>query len=173
MKKILKFIIVGLLFGIFPGEIANQIIVHKNIGGFPIMVFFYIILLAFGYFINKFLKKKLFPTLLYFILFGIIGLLIEYFIILSQGLAIGMFTFWAFLFTLPRIFTDESGRFEDLKKKILRYWLISSFIVFLIFLVPSAKVGIYFGTLALIVQLMGFYIFYIPYLIRLHRLSKQ
>lgn len=175
MKSFIKFVSIGLLFAAFPGEIANQLIVHRSLTGFASTMIIYVFLLGFGFFINKIFKKKFIPTLLYFILFGIIGLLIEYFV-LGQGpeaYASGMFTFWAFLFTLPRIFTDESGQFEDLKKKILKYWLISSPIVLIVFLIPPLDVGTYLGIHAFMVQLAGFYVLYVPYLWRLHKLSGQ
>lgn len=175
MKNFFKFILVGLLFASFPGEIANQLIVHKTLSGFIKTIAIYSVLLGIGYFISKLFKRKLVPTLLYFIVFGIIGLLIEYFVV-GQGpeaYASGMFTFWALLFTLPRIFTDVSGQFEDHKKKFFKYWLISSPIVLIVFLIPPWDIGTYLGIHALMVQLIGFYFFYFPYLVRLHRLSKQ
>lgn len=176
MKNFFKFILVGLLFASFPGEIANQLIVHKTLSGFAETIAIYIVLLSTGYFISKLFKRKLIPTLLYFILFGIIGLLIEYFV-LGQGpeaSAVGMFTFWAFLFTLPRIFTDGSGEFVDLNnlnKNVIKYWLISSPLVLIVFLIPN--VGTYFGIILFIIQLLGFYVFYVPYLRHLYKLSGQ
>ncbi len=175
MKRLSKFILIGLLFAAYPGEIANQLIVHKTVWGFISTMIYYVVLLDIGYFINKLFKRKLVPTLLYFILFGIIGLLIEYFI-LGQGpeaYASGMFTFWAFLFTLPRIFTDDPGQFEDWKKRILKYWLISSTIVLAVFLIPPLDVGMYLGIHVLMVQLAGFYIFFFSYLKRLYYLLRQ
>ena len=218
MKLLLKFILIGLLFAAFPGEIANQIIVHKTLWGFASTMLIYSVLLFFGYFISKLFKRKLALTLLYFVLFGIIGLLIEYFII-GQGpeaYASGMFTFWAFLFTLPRIFTplenaadlpvrqagevggkkvwglgdvgglmppssltgfiDDSSQFEGWKKRVLKYWLISSPIVLIVFLIPPLDVGMYLGIHALMVQLVGFYVFFFFYLKQLyysHRTSRK
>lgn len=175
MKNFFKFILIGLLFASFPGEIANQLIVHKTLSGFAGTIAIYIVLLGIGYVINKLFKRKLVPTLLYFILFGIIGLLIEYFV-LGQGpeaYASGMFTFWAFLFTLPRIFTDESGQFEGWKKRVLKYWLISSPIVLIVFLILPLDVGTYLGIHVMMVQLAIFYVFYFSYLRRLHHLLKK
>lgn len=175
MKNLVKFILFGLLFSAYPGEIANQIIVHRTLQGFAGTMAIYMVLLTLGYWINKLFQRKLIPTLLYFVLFGVIGLLIEY-LIVGQGpeaSTVGMFTFWAMLFTLPRIFSDDSGQFEDLKKKITKYWFVSSPLVLLIFLIPPIDTGTYFGILAFLVQVMGFYVFYVSYLACLKRLERQ
>lgn len=174
MKNFIKFVTVGLLFAAFPGEIANQLIVHRSLTGFASTMATYVFLLGFGYFISKIFRRKVIPTLLYFVLFGILGLLFEY-LILGQGpeaSAVGMFTFWAFLFTLPRIFTDGSDEFADFKKKVTKYWLISSPLVLILFLIPH-EVGTYLGIILYVIQLLGFYVFYVPYLRHLHKLSGQ
>ena len=174
MKNFIIFITIGLLFAAIPGEIANQLIVHRSLTGFASTMVIYVFFLGFGYFISKIFKRKVIPTLLYFVLFGILGLLFEYLVLRQEpeASATGMFTFWAFLFTLPRIFTDGSGEFADFKKKVTKYWLISSPPVLIVFLIPH-DVGTYLGIILYVIQLLGFYVFYVPYLRRLHKLSGQ
>ncbi len=174
MKNFIKFVTIGLLFAAIPGEIANQLIVHRSLTGFASTMIIYVFFFSFGFFINKLFKPKFIPTLLYFVLFGILGLLFEY-LVLRQGpeaSAVGMFTFWAFLFTLPRIFTDGSDEFANFKKKVTKYWLISSPSVIIVFLIPH-DVGTYLGIILYVIQLLGFYVFFAPYLRRLHKLSGQ
>ena len=175
MKNFIKFVTIGLLFAAIPGEIANQLIVHRSLDGFASTMIIYVFLLGFGFFVNKIFKRNVIQTLLYFVLFGILGLLFEY-LVLRQGpeaSAVGMFTFWAFLFTLPRIFTDGSDEFADFKKKVTKYWLISSPLVLIVFLIDTPNVGTYFGIILFIIQLLGFYVFFVPYLRRLHRLKGK
>ena len=59
MKPLFKFIGIGLLFAAFPGEIANQLIVHKTLSGFVGTMAIYIVLLSIGYFISKLIPISL------------------------------------------------------------------------------------------------------------------
>lgn len=174
MDPLIKFILSGLLFAAFTGEIVNQLIVHNSVKGFLVTMVNYSVLLAFGYGIGKFFKKRVFSTVLYGILFGIIGLIIEY-IVLNQGaeaFAFGMFTFWAFLFLVPRIFVDASEYSKDIKRIFLNYTFISGSIVLLLFLIPNS-IGRYMGIIGLMIQIMGLYIPFLIYLKRLYANDEE
>jgi hypothetical protein len=131
MKTYLKFLLVGLLFSIFPAEIMNQLIIHKAPQALVGVALLYSILISAYYFIAK-LTRGTFMTVLYYVLPGILGLFIEWQFLGNSGvIAIGqisMFTFWGSLALLPYIFTDTRLFADKARKEILFFYIPYTFL---------------------------------------------
>ena len=109
--KFLKFIFIGILFSA-PIEFWNQIINLKNgwVAFFITMVI-YSVLLIIGYLINNKIEKldnKFLTSLIYFLFFGFLGLLVEWVLLGNSNVfflgQMAMFSFWAGMVFLPKIF---------------------------------------------------------------------
>jgi hypothetical protein len=104
MKKLLVFILLGLAFAA-PGEILNQILARRNVQAFRSTMISYAGLLLIGFFVGKGISavfKKSRARLIYYLLFGFLGLMVEWFLlgnapvlepfqVITQP---GMFTYW-------------------------------------------------------------------------------
>ena len=98
MRHFTQFVFIGLVFAV-PAEIWNQIFNLKTgLAGFVATMVIYAVLLAFAYFFS--LKiEKIKGMVFYFLFFGMVGLVVEWFILGNAGAAIltqfAMFSFWA------------------------------------------------------------------------------
>jgi len=138
MKPFLKFILIGCAFALLI-EFQFNILVTGNIGNFIFVLFFYPIYLALVYTVYKFGFKKIFKSksnlvFFYYLLFGIIGLMFEWFMIGNSpwlnpdASQIGMWSFWVALTVMPVIFLETEKKFQKLKKHI-KYYIISYAII--------------------------------------------
>jgi len=104
MKELLIFVLLGLLVAA-PGEVLNQILARHNVQAFRSTMISYTVLLLIGYFVGEGISsvcKKSRSRLIYYLLFGFLGLMVEWFLlgnapvlepfqIITQP---GMFTYW-------------------------------------------------------------------------------
>lgn len=153
MSNILKFILIGLGFAGVE-EFLTIAVIEEDLQGFFIVILLifpgYLILVYFSSKIIDYFWKKAIADVIYFFTYGMTGLMIEWFLI---GLSpwsnpeahpgamfifqVGMFSFWATISLVPRIFIDERKRFSNLKKTILKYYISYFGIVYIIaFLLP-------------------------------------
>jgi len=146
MKKIFFFII-GLLLAI-SAESFRFIIVEKQPAPWIAMIIAYTALLGLGYISSKYIKSNL----IYYISFGIFGLLLEVFVLgmFPQIVAVGIFgwvmwfSFWGSIFFIPRLYLKE-----ELHRPTIIF-IFSSAIVFTIFYLitkNTGSMGLFFGSL--------------------------
>ena len=129
MKTFFKFFFVGLIFN-GPPEIINQVYIHHSVAAFWATLRVYAIFLFVIFFLRKGYRRIVSnsPTsiVIWYILFGIFGLAIEWGLLGNAGVAwygqIAMFTFWGTFGLMPVIFT-EAPTFPDVIKSILTFAL--------------------------------------------------
>ena len=111
MKNLLIFVALGLLFAA-PGEVLNQILARQNVRAFGNTMISYSVLLFIGFFAGKgigALCGKSRSRLIYYLLFGSLGLMVEWRLlgnapvldplqIITQP---GMFTYWGTMLLAP------------------------------------------------------------------------
>jgi hypothetical protein len=176
MKKLLIFILLGLGFAA-PGEILNQILARQNFSAFGSTMISYMALLLIGFFVGKgisaaFNKSK--ARLVYYLLFGSLGLMVEWFLlgnapvlepfqIITQP---GMFTYWGTLVLAPCLITEPD--FGSLKRSFAKFFVAFSLLYLLIALVvPRSKGGIFFGFILFAAGTTALNYFYVKYFKRL------
>ncbi len=152
MKKLVAFILLGLGFSV-PGEILNQILARHNVRAFGSTMISYTILLFIGFFVEKaisatFEKPK--ARLVYYLLFGFLGLMVEWFLlgnapvlepfqVITQP---GMFTFWGTMLLGPWIVLE--AEFPALKWSFVRFFLLYSLVYLEVAMIlPKEKGGIF------------------------------
>ncbi len=178
MKKLPVFVLLGLAFAI-PGEILNQILARRNVRAFGSTLISYSVLLVIGFFVEKgmsaaFPKAK--SRLLYYLLFGFLGLMVEWFLlgnapVLDPLQAItqpGMFTFWGTMLLAPWLMLEPE--FPALKRAFARFFFgFSALYLAVALLVPRAKGGIYFGFILFAAGSTALNYFYVKYFRGLER----
>lgn len=156
MKKLLSFVLLGLLFAA-PGEVLNQILARQNVRAFRSTMISYAVLLLIGYLvgwgIGRMAKRRSRALLVYYLLFGTLGLMVEWFLlgnapVLDPFQVIvqpGMFTYWGTFMLAPCLIL-EPAPFTALKRSFLKFFLSFSLLYLLVALVlPRAKGGIFLG----------------------------
>ena len=154
MTQLLIFVLLGLLFAA-PGEVLNQILARQNLRAFGSTMISYTVLLIIGFFVGKGISmalRKSRARLLYYLLFGSLGLMVEWFLlgnspvlepfqIITQP---GMFTYWGTMLLGPWLILEPG--FAELKKAFIRFFVAFSLVYLLVaVVVPRSKGGIYFG----------------------------
>ena len=172
MKKVLIFISLGLLFAA-PGEILNQILARQNVSAFRSTMMSYAVLLLIGFFADKgvnALCNKFRARLIYYLLFGFLGLMVEWFLlgnapvlepfqIVTQP---GMFTYWGTLLLAPCLIMEPGS--VELKKSFARFFAsFSSLYLFVALVLPRDKGGIFFGFVLFAAGTMALNYFYVKY----------
>ncbi len=116
--------LVGLVFAALPGEVSNQVLVHRSVRGFAITMANYVWFLALTYAVSRWLERRLrdryVARLRYFLLYGFIGLAIEWFLLgvyplQPNPVQLMLFSFWAGMAITPCIFTDSPASPELLR----------------------------------------------------------
>lgn len=135
IKNLLIFIILGLLLTGF-AEWQNNVLMNPDIRGVPGYIstqVFNTILLLFGYLLFSFLKKKYSLSKTFFIQFtitGIMGLLIEWFLVgnnpLSPAVQTVMFVYWGSFLSIPGLFIVQTSK--QFRTSLLTYIIASGFI---------------------------------------------
>ena len=146
-KPIALFILVGLIFAAFPGEISNQLLVRRTTHGFVVTMLNYIWFLALGFQIRRsLLSRSKSPAIAlrrYYLFYGLLGLMIEWtllvpeFAFMIHPVQLAMFSFWAGMMTTPWIFVDgrNDESLQRIKLGVIRYmivWAIISLLPFVI-----------------------------------------
>lgn len=174
MKRMATFVVLGLLFAA-PGEVLNQILARHNVRAFGSTMISYTVLLVIGFFVEKgitalFRKSKSTARLIYYLLFGSLGLMVEWrllgnapvmdpFQIITQP---GMFTYWGTMLLAPCLLM-ETGM-GALKRSFATYFAAFSFLYLLVAaVVPKAKGGIFFGFVLFAAGTTGLNYFYVKY----------
>ena len=154
MATLLIFVLLGLLFAA-PGEVLNQILARHNVQAFGSTLISYTVLLFIGYFVGKGISsvcKKSRSRLIYYLLFGSVGLLVEWFLlgnapvlepfqIITQP---GMFTYRGTMLLAPCLMMEPD--FAELKKSFARFFVPFSLLYLIVgSVVPKDKVGIFFA----------------------------
>lgn len=154
MKQLSIFVFLGLLFAA-PGEILNQILARHDVRAFGNTMISYVVLLVIGQFVSKGIgavcpKSK--AKLIYYLLFGSLGLMVEWFLlgnapvlepfqVITQP---GMFTYWGTLLLAPCLIMEPG--FGRLKRSFARFFAMFSLLYLVVALVvPRDKGGIFFG----------------------------
>ena len=154
MMRLLIFVLLGLGFAA-PGEILNQILARQNVRAFGSTMISYTVLLLVGFFVGKgisaiFAKPK--ARLIYYLLFGFLGLMVEWFLlgnapvlepfqVITQP---GMFTYWGTMLLGPWLMMEPD--FRELKRSFGRFFvLFSAFYLLVALIIPRQKGGIFFG----------------------------
>jgi hypothetical protein len=141
----MHFILIGLIVAAFPGEISNQALVRHDILAFVFAMLFYIFFIGMAYFVTKgldrYIQSQFFAALLFFLLYGCVGLMIEWFVLgiytldFSNPAQFFMFLFWGSIVLLPKLFFDPA--LQILKKRLRWYLLLWSVVAFLPFIIAS------------------------------------
>jgi uncharacterized RDD family membrane protein YckC len=153
MNKTLKFILIGLVFAGVE-EFLTIALIKEDLSGFFIVMALvlplYLIAVYFSSKIINHLWRKEIADVIHFFTYGITGLMIEWFLI---GLSpwsnpeahpgtmiifqVGMFSFWATVSFVPRLFIDERKKFNKIKKAMLKFFVSYFAIVYIVaFLLP-------------------------------------
>ena len=172
MKKLLIFVLLGLLFAA-PGEVLNQILARHNVRAFRSTMISYTVLLLIGYFVGKGISsvcKKSRSRLIYYLLFGSLGLLVEWFLlgnapvldpfqIITQP---GMFTYWGTMLLAPCLMMEPD--MAELKKSFARFFASFSLLYLIVGLVvPKDKGGIFFAFVLFAAGMTALNYFYVKY----------
>jgi len=178
MKKPLSFVLLGLLFAA-PGEVLNQILARHNIRAFRSTMISYAALLSIGFFVDKGISSvctKSKARLIYYLLFGFLGLMVEWFLlgnapvlepfqIITQP---GMFTYWGTMLLAPCLMMEPG--FGDLKRSFARFFATFSLLYSLVgLIVPRSKGGIYFAFIIFATGTCALNWFYVKYFRKLAR----
>jgi hypothetical protein len=172
MKKLLTFVLLGLLFPA-PGEILNQILARHNVRAFRSTMISYLVLLLIGFFISEGISavcQKARARLTTYLLFGFLGLMVEWFLlgnapgfepfqIITQP---GMFTYWGTIMLAPCLMMEPG--FAELKNSFVRFFASFSLLYLLVVLVvPRAKGGIFLGFVLFAAGTTALNYFYVRY----------
>lgn len=172
MKKLLIFISIGLLFAA-PGEILNQILARENVRAFGSTMISYALLLLIGFFVGKGINSlcnKSRSRLIYYLLFGFLGLMVEWFLLgnapvlepLQIITQLGMFTYWGTMLLAPCLIMEPD--LAALKKSFATFFASFSLSYLLVALVvPRAKGGIFFGFILFAAGTSALNYFYVKY----------
>lgn len=157
LVSLVTFVALGLLLAA-PGEVLNQILARGDYKAFGSTMISYTILLAIGFWtyagILRVLRTRYRTTLVYYLLFASLGLMVEWFLLRNAPnlrdpfqpiTQLGMFTFWGTMLLGPRILM-ESTEFAPIKRSFIRFYLsFTSLYLLIASLVPKNRGGIYFG----------------------------
>jgi len=172
MKKLLIFVLLGLIFAA-PGEVLNQVLARHNVRAFRSTMISYTVLLLIGYFVGKGISsvcKKPRSRLIYYLLFGFLGLLVEWFLlgnapvlepfqIITQP---GMFTYWGTMLLAPCLMMEPD--FAELKKSFARFFASFSLLYLILgMVVPREKGGIFFAFVLFAAGTTALNYFYVKY----------
>ncbi len=178
MKRLLIFILLGLGFAA-PAELLNQILARQNPQAFRSTMTSYAVLLFIGFFVGKgisALQPKSRARLIYYLLFGTLGLMVEW-LLLGNAPALepfqvitqpGMFTYWGTMLLGPWLMMDPD--FAPWKRRFVSFFVsFSVFYLLVAFIVPRSKGGIFFGFVIFAAGTTALNYFYARYFKQLSR----
>ena len=182
MNKALKFILIGLVFAGVEEFLTIALIKEDLLGFFIVMVIvfpFYLIIVYFSSKIIDYFWRKETADVVHFFAYGVTGLMIEWFLIglspwsnpeahpgVMFAFQVGMFSFWATVSFVPRLFIDERKKFNKIKRTMLKFYVTYFVLVYIIaFLLPlHARFAILILLIIVGYSLMN--IFYIQYFMK-------
>ena len=133
MKTWFRFILIGLISAAFPGEIGLKLMYHRAPHAFLITMANYVWFIAIGLCVGQFLRRRIASPfrarLAYFLLYGCIGLSIEWLLLhvypfqILNPAQLMMFSFWGGMLLLPWIMVMEEATPEivALRRQLWRY----------------------------------------------------
>ncbi len=155
MRKFLKFLAVGSFFSTVE-EFLTVVVLKRDIASyvFTLLVLFPAFLLVAylaGWLLERRVQGELRRDLIYYLLLGTLGLMIEWFLIglspwadpnanplLLLVFQLGMFAFWASVAFLPRLFVSDGELQRRIRRPMLGFYLPYFFIVYVVaFAVPA------------------------------------
>jgi hypothetical protein len=148
-NRLLLFIIIGLIYAAFPGEISNQLLVRRTPHGFVVTMLNYVWFLALGYSLRgvfeRRCKTRYAARLRYYLFYGFVGVCIEWFLILPgfafqlHPVQLMLFSFWAGMLLTPSLFIEEpaTDALRTIQYGLARYILIWSAVSLLPFVAAS------------------------------------
>jgi hypothetical protein len=166
------FVLLGLAFSA-PGEVLNQILARHNVRAFGSTMISYTALLLVGFFVGKGISavcKKARSRLIYYLLFGFLGLTVEWFLlgnapvlepfqVIAQP---GMFTYWGTMLLAPFLIMEPG--FAELKKSFVRFFASFSLLYLIVaVVVPRDKGGIFFAFILFAAGTTALNYFYVRY----------
>lgn len=181
MKQFVKFILIGLLFATV-GEFVLNILILNSLSDYLFTFIIYFLLLVFIYYsskiINFLFRKKLTANIIYYLTYSLLGLMIEWFLLGNSPSGnpdanqIGMFSFWAAVCMMPRIFTDKNKNLIKLKKSVILFFIPYSVIMLIagILLPASSKLFLLVWLITIGYTFMN--IFYVIYFIKSVRAAR-
>lgn len=183
MRKILAFIALGSVFATVE-EFLTIVVLKRDLATylFTLLILFPVFLL-FVYFssrlINRFTGKEPLRDLIHFFLYGLIGLMIEWFII---GLSpwsdpsanpivmfvfqLGMFSFWATVAFIPRLFLNPGELNQRIRKSILKFYIPYFIIVYIIGLAVPESLRFITIIFLIVFGYLFLNLFYLKYFLR-------
>ncbi|NUM25863.1 MAG: hypothetical protein HUU49_04590 [Candidatus Buchananbacteria bacterium] len=172
-KSILKFIFVGYLFAQVI-EFQFNILITGNIGNWIFTLLFYPLLLTLAYYSTKLInniQNKQLGNFLYFLFWSCFGLFIMEWTIIGNSPwsnpdanQLGMFSFWAAVFMMPKIFTDKNEHLKNLKKNITYYFVAYALITTPLGLVLPQNLRLFVLVWFEIIGYTAMHLFYFSYL---------
>jgi hypothetical protein len=181
LRRLLCFVSLGFVFAV-PGEILNQILSRQDPRAFRSTLTSYLVLLVIGYFVGEGLravvKRRAAAALLFYLLFGSLGLAVEWFLLgngpvwdlLQLVTQPGMFSFWGTMLLGPWLLM-EGPEFAELKRAFLFFYFCFSGLYLGVGLaVPRARGGIFFGFIIFAAGTASLNYFYVRYFKQLGRI---
>ena len=172
-KQLLKFIIVGYLFAQVI-EFQFNILVTGNVGNWIFTLLFYPILLTLAYASTKItdrFKNQRLANVSYFIFWSLFGLFIMEWLIIGNSPSsnpdanqLGMFSFWAAVFMMPKIFIDQTPNNQKLKTSITRYFVVYALTTTLLGFILPQNLRLFILVWFEIIGYTIMYMFYLKYL---------
>lgn len=133
MNRLLKFIIVGLVFAAV-GEYLLSVIVRGDPINLLRASFYNILILIFVFYSSKLIdrniKNERNANLIFFFVYGFMGLMVEWFVIGNSpwqnpsANQFGMFAYWSTLITMARISTMKGVLYQTLNRRLMKFFII-------------------------------------------------
>jgi hypothetical protein len=184
MRKFLKFMLIGSFFATVE-EFLTVVIIRQDIASYLFTLL--ILFPAFLTFVwvtspilGKLVAREPLKEITIFFVYGLIGLLIEWFLIglspwsdpnanwvLMLVFQLGMFSFWATVAFAPRIFIDTREASQNTRRAILKFYIPYFLIVYLISLLVPEQLKFVMTIVLIILGYLMLNLFYIKYFLRL------
>ena len=175
---VLRFVGYGIGFVLIP-EFTNLVIINQMPGGYLGALLIYCTLLVVGYGIQKLIDRlfngPVFSNILTILVFGLLGLALEWFVIGNSpwenpdAIQWGMFAYWVGLFMVPRILIDDRESVQGLSRRIKIVYLIYAILHLILALTLPSSLLIFVIPLLWTVVYTCFGGFYVRYI----RLLKE
>ena len=173
MSNIIRHILLGVA-SMASAEVQGNVLLRGNIVNFFLALVLYAVISLIGYFIGKRVQNDLW----FYIGGGLFGLLvIEWWLVGfypgsgKAGIHVTMFTNWAVVFTVPRLFTSRRAD-PSVRSRVKRTIIVYSFVAPLLVLVLPIPPG---GTVAILMTIYSITLsfMFVPFLTHSSASAKQ
>lgn len=156
MKKFLAFVAIGSAFATVEEFLSIVVLKHDLAGYLFTLLIVFPVFLTFVYFssqlIRRFTSREPLQEMIHYFLYGLVGLMIEWFLIglspwsdpdanfiVMLVFQLGMFSFWATVAFIPRLFLKPGELNGRVRKSILKFYIPYFLIAYLLSLMaPEA-----------------------------------